>query len=302
LSIQAQGNLAIDFATMRAWVSTGEKTPEPVYEFDLPARGAGADPASWPLVTPSRTVAPWWGDAAWWLCNGLVFWRGKVWATSRVWYETAPQATTVLVAQDGDTITINLPRQKFAGFVKRGPGLDPLLGCGGNQSGQGVATGPTLATLDGHVLLDFDRPELPGANLEHWDERCPREPNYYMAGHVDSWVGWEPRVVNRQLQGRWASDRVFAGGLVLPEGVVYFAWMGTGALDYAAQTDTFALPGMNRTFEYVFDGTAYALKGWRLMTKLRVGGQEIGGDGAVYLTLCDEVTKPAAPVLLSVFA
>jgi hypothetical protein len=42
--------------------------------------------------------------------------------------------------------------------VKRGPGKDPYIGCGGDESGQGGTRGPTLATLDGKVLIAYGRP------------------------------------------------------------------------------------------------------------------------------------------------
>ena len=231
--------------------------------------------------------------------------EGRCGCLPRVFYDTPPSSTEplTLYAMDGEKINLPLHRQAFSGFVKRGPGLDPFIGCGGYESGQGTQSGPSLATLAGQRLISYGWPGEPGANLEHWNERAPRAPNYRpLAGFAnladktpgvpgDSWVGWTPRVVNGQLQGRWASDMIFAGGLVLPEGITYWPWMGIGDLDYRWQTYTFAL--VRHTYAYRYDPRTFQLLGYEAQpqfdTNLDVNGitavlgQELGPDGKVYL-------------------
>jgi hypothetical protein len=295
-----RGAIAIDFSRMKLWmVGHVQVEQTAILEYDLPAMGSGPDPNSWPVVGVSRTISNWWPGAQGY-GHGLIFWRGKLWVSPRVFYAQPGDGNVdtplTLFAQDGETMTFpNLKRQEFSGFVKRGPGLDPLIGGGGAESGQGTIAGPTLATLGGQVLITYGRNAqvtLPGANLENWNRRAPRPPNYrpLRTGTLltvpvpeDSWIGWIPRVVNGELQGRWAADRIFAGGLALPEGITYWPWMGTGDLDYVRQTYTFANGPDNRTYEYRYSGNGefqgyYARPDLGLIT-----GHELGPDGSVYL-------------------
>lgn len=275
-----RGAIAIDFSRMKLWM-VGHVQRNEVLEYDLSAMGTGTDVNAWPAVSPTRTIQGWW-PAAQGYGYGLIFWRGKLWVSPRVFYDQGAEATPLtLYAQDGETIALSLPRQVFSGFVKRGPGQEPLIGGGGYESGQGTAFGPSLATLDGRVLRRYQWAVLPGANREHWNDRAPREPNYSVAN--DDWLGWKPRVVNGVLQGRWASDRIYGGGLLLPEGVTYYAWMGTSDLDYARQTYTFAPDTLNRTYEYRYSPDGQFL-GYAPRPDLGViTGQERGADGFVYL-------------------
>ena len=305
----ARGAIAIDFATNRLWM-VGHPQKQQILEFQLPAMGNGGDVDTWPRVDPVRTIEMFWpgyagGQQTY--ANGLCFWRGKLWVAPRVFYAGGGTESAVgnltLYAPDGDTFATSLPRQKFSGFVKRGPGLDPLIGGGGAESGQGSTRGPSLGTLGGQVLISYGFPELPGANLENWNMRAPREPNYRplrtgtggTANPIpeDSWVGWIPRMVNGNLEGRWATDRVFGGGLVLPEGITYWPWMGTGDMDYAWQVWTFAPEYLNRTYVYRYDASSYQLLGYEAAPQFdtnlapngitAVLGQELGPDGKVYL-------------------
>ena len=200
-------------------------------------------------------------------------------------YAASPvQATGALTlyAPDGDRINLRLPRQKFSGFVKRA-GQEPLIGGGGYASGQGSVSGPTLATMSGQVLLSYEWPPLPGANLEFWNQRAPRDPNYWVIGHGDSWVGWEPRVIKGVRQGRWASDSIAGGGLLLPEGLKYWPIMGTGQLDYALQSIGFAEQANVKTYEYTYDPTTYQFQRYEPAPMALVLGQEVAPDGTVYL-------------------
>jgi len=308
----ARGGIAIDFDRNKLWMA-GHAQRWEICEYDLPAMGTGSDVDAWPRVDPVRIMPPWWPKG---YPNGLAFWRGKLWVAPRVFYDSgaddpntpSPEASSeenlILYAADGETIELPYDRQAFSGFVKRGPGLDPYIGCGGYESGQGTSAGPTLATLDGKVLIEYGWPGEPGPNLEHWNERAPRDPNYRnMVGFAnlgdtaaiavpgDSWTGWLPRDVNGTLEGRWASDRIFGGGLALPEGITYWAWMGIGDLDYRWQGYTFAKE--QRTYRYRYDPTTFQLLGYEAQPQFdtnglnrdsvnAVCGQELGTDGKVY--------------------
>lgn len=284
-----QNNLAIDFDTMRAWVSNGSQGPGDLGEFQLPPMGLGPDPSKWPLVQPTRMLPAWWGYG---YSGGLYYGDltgtgKKLWAVPKVYYDTAPPPTLDLYAQDGEHVVVNLPRQAYAGFVKRAGGQRPYLGGGGDESGSGGIRGPTLATLDGRVLITYGRPFAlaePGDPLAHWNDIAPRDPNYFAGDHLDSWVSFEPRVIDGVLQGRWAADRVFGGGLVLPEGITYFPWMATGSVDYGRQEPTFGVWALRRTYRYVYNPTTFALTSYEKTGLGEVRGQELGPDGSVYLS------------------
>lgn len=286
------GNLAINFPRRRAFVSGGYEGPHPIAEFELPAMSLGSDPTTWGHITPIASHDPWWDYG---YASGLLLWRDKLWTCPKVYYDTAPPLQTQMIAQDGESIWIGsmfnpVGRQAFAGFVKRGPGLDPYIGCGGDESGQGGTCGPTLATLDGKVLITHGRPfDLGPIDSENrpanWNQRAPRPPNYTMAWGDDSWVGFNPRVINGVLEGRWAADRIYGGGLALPEGdICYWARLALGNIDYGWQTSTFVPETHRRTYEYRHDATTFAFKRYELTGLGQVGGQELDADGRVYLT------------------
>jgi len=317
------GTIAIDFSRMKLWVNGNNS----LLEFDLPAMGTGTDINSWPKLTPAGTVPRFWGPDRGYV-NGLCWWRGKLWATNRVFYaipgnpSSPVHPDTKLFAQDGEVITLPLPQQVFGGFVKRGPNQDPLIGCGGYESGQGTSSGPSLANLQGQSLIRYGWPASPGtpdANgvPANWNGRAPRVPNYSVVKSgtnilEDSWVGWNPRLINGVLEGRWASDRLDGGGLVLPEGITYWARLGTGKLDYALQGPTFGASNLNQTYAYHYDPTTFTFLGYeRCVPALEpkghgnlqeyIGGQELGPDGRVYLCQTQQwangTPEPASPVL-----
>ena len=288
-----QGCFAIDFSRMKLWV--GQVYGGSLSEYDLPAMGSGTNPASWPRLTPVRTINGWWpnfsttgasnyeGVATY--VNGLIWWRNKLWAAPKVFYAQNPSPVTTLHAQDGEVITIPLERQVFAGFVKRGPGLDPFIGCGGYESGgSSQSSGPSLATLSGQVLLRYQWPALPGANLEHWNLRAPRDTNYSVNDPGHEWVGWTPRLINGVLEGRWTIDRVFGGGLALSDGYIhYWGYLATGALSYAEMQLGHKDP---LTYRYRYNATTYQFVDFSYQPEFTDGpvlGQEIGPDGKVYL-------------------
>lgn len=308
----ARGAIAIDFSTMTGYM-VGHAQQNYVQVYNLPAIGSGTDVNQWPIVVPTRTIPGWWPTG---YCNGLVWWNGKLWASPRVFYDGYPSAGEPLTIYGIDPtnpaivtpLALPYARQAFSGFIKRGPGQDPLIGGGGYESGQGTVSGPTLATLAGQVLTTYEWLNSPGPNLEFWNTRAPREPNYEptIVDSIvdptpepgDSWMGWTPRTVNGVLQGRWASDRVYAGGLALAEGITYWAWMGTGVLDYRIQTYTFAPDGANRTYEYHYSPQGQFLNyvarpdlSWQPIV-----GQELGPDGRVYLAQGSQWQSASYPV------
>jgi hypothetical protein len=276
-----RGAIAMDFSRNKLWM-VGHSQRQELLEFDLPPMRTGG---GWgEPVQPTKVIPRFWSTGN---AYGLAHFRGKLWVSPRVFYDQPPQSEEplTLYAEDGETIALPYKRQIFSGFVKRGPGLDPLIGGGGYESGQGTASGPSLATLDGQILIEYGWPGTPGANLEHWNERAPREPNYSVLR--DDWVGWQPRTINGELQGRWASDRIYAGGLVLGDGVYYWPWMAAQGnaypLDYAYQTYTFAADGDNRTYEYLYTPQGQ-FQSYRQLPDLGViAGQELGPDGRIYL-------------------
>ena len=293
----AGGAIAIDFSRMKLWM-VGDRRQSTIVEYNLPAMGGGTDLNAWPAVAPVRRIplflTPESGQVVGAgqeqiYCNGLAFFRGKLWASPKVYYDTKTPGYLRLHAEDGEILTLDLPRQMFSGFVKRGPGLEPYVGCGGYESGQGSCSGPTVATLSGQRLLEYGWPGLPGANLEYWNQRAPRDTNYSIA--TDDWVAWNPRTVNGQLEGRWASDRIYGGGLALPEGITYWPSMGTGELKYSMQSATFAPYERNRTYEYQYHSSTFQLIGFWARPDLGaspIGGQELGPDGKVYLAHTDQ--------------
>ncbi len=262
----------------------GHSQRNEIMVYDLPERGTGTDPSQWPIVEASRLIPSFWTGG---YANGVAFMNGKLWVSPRTFYDTSPPPDMTLFAEDGEKIVVALPRQSFSGFVKSADG-SLMLGSGGYESGQGSCSGPSLAKMDGTPLIRFGWPGTPGTAFENWNLRCPREPNYYPINHTNDWVAWEPQPgSDGVMQGRWASDRVLGGGLVLPEGICYWAYMGTGELSYARQSETFGDEVNNRTYKYVFDKSTYQLKSWELVapTNVRVCGQDVGPDGKVYLNV-----------------
>lgn len=228
--LDVTGSIAINFTTNKLYL--GGAGPG-ILIYDLPAMN-GTNVNTWPKLSPSGQINRFWpgtqpGDQGTYP-NGLIWWQNKLWVAPRSFYAVDPAATMPLklYAQDGQTMTFpTLTQQKFSGFVKRGPNQDPYLGCGGYESGQGSQSGPSLARLDGTKLIEYQWPGDPGPGNPpaNWNLRAPRDTNYYPADHsypnqsADYWVAWAPRDTDGDgiLEGRWASDVIFGGGLVLQE-------------------------------------------------------------------------------------
>ncbi|HMO36419.1 MAG TPA: hypothetical protein PKA06_10275, partial [Gemmatales bacterium] len=267
----ARGGMAIDHTGKKLYL-VGHAERDEVYEYELPEMGPGQDPQQWPALKPVRVIPGWWQDG---YANSLAYHEGKLWAAIRKFYDTSPPKTLTLFASDGSQKEINLPRQQFSGFVKSA-GKFPELGCGGYESGQGSAFGPTLATIEGKALIYHD------FNAD-WKSREKREPNYYPVERKDCWTALEPREIQGKLEGRWACDRVYGGGVRLPSGIYFWPYMGIGDIDYARQSTTFA--AKDQTYLYQYDPTNYALIGWKALPELGlITGHEVSPDGKlIYL-------------------
>ncbi|MBL8821253.1 MAG: hypothetical protein JNJ77_01605 [Planctomycetia bacterium] len=268
----ARGGIAIDHANRKLYM-VGHAQRNEVYEYELPEHGIGNDPASWPRVNIVRTIKGWWEGG---YANSLAFYEGKLWAAPRMFYDMKPPRNLVLYAMSGETKNVFLPRQQYGGFVKSA-GKFPEVGGGGYESGQGTSFGPTLGTLDGRKLIHHD---FSGK----WDTREKREPNYYPVTNKDGWTALMPRELNGKKEGRWACDRIYAGGIRLPSGIYYWPSMGIGDIDYNRQNETFA--AKNLTYQYRYNPENYQLIGWKLLPDMGIViGQELSPDGKL-LYLC----------------
>ena len=271
----SSGVIAIDWSTNTLYVG-GHGQGTDILKMALPPLVLGSDITNAPILQAAEVIAGFAGPNC--FNNGLAFFRGKLWTAPKNGYDTNPPSLFSFIARDGDTIPVLLGRQAYSGFVKTGANTDPRVGGGGYCSGQGWATGPTLATLAGQSLINFPQTSV-------WDGREYRDTNYYPVNHVDSWVAQEPRLENGVLVGKWASDRIHGGGLLLPEGYTYWPWQGTGDIDYARQSETFGAG--QQTSAYVYDRNTYQRIGWTLTDLGEIGGQELGPDGKVYLCELD---------------
>lgn len=110
-----------------------------------------------------------------------------------------------------------------------------------------------------------------------WETREEREPNYWPLSS-NSFTALEPR----NGEGRWASDRVFGGGLALPGGICYWAMMGVGEIDYKKQNLTFS--DRAQGYKYTYHNNDHTLIGWEECPLTEVGGHEIDDQGRIYLS------------------
>lgn len=260
-----RGSLAMDFANSKAYVGGFAQTAK-VNEYQYGAMGTGSDSSTWPLLAISQVIEPWWDANVHGGPYGLAMQNGQLICCPRVFYDMTPPATLTLFSRNGMQQSVNVPRQQFAGFVKGHGSLE--LGGGGYESGQGTSLGPTLATLAGNKLI--------GSYGGTWEGRCPRPANYWPHDGKDSWVCLAPR----NGEGRWACDRIWGGGIRHTSGIYYWAWMGTGDLNYARQNECFAASGFDKCYRYRFDPVTYALLGWKEETSMgKVQGQDISPDG-----------------------
>jgi hypothetical protein len=265
----ARGCIAIDWSS-NTLAAGGHAQENNLLLYDLPAMGSGTDPKTWPVLKPKEKVAAFWPADCY--PSGLAWWNDDWWVSPRKYYDMAPPADQTWYSRKGKKLHFKLPRQQFNGMVKTF-GKDPVPGGGGTESGQGSARGPTLASADGKILITHDYDAA-------FEKREFREPNYWPADHKDSWVACEPRNVAGKKVGVWACDCIYAGGLILDDGVHYWPWMGIGEINYKFQNENLA--ATKRTYEYRYD-TTYKLAGWSETPFGPIFGQEFGPKGEVIL-------------------
>lgn len=275
----ARGEIAVDEAN-RMIYQTGHAQRREIYRYEMPDNFGNEDPDSWPIL-PIKEIIPAWSPPTEGYVNGLAMDEaGELWIAPRYFYDMAPPRETNLYARSGAVRNIPVPRQQYSGFLTSQSGKIEYLGGGGYESGQGSAFGPTVTRIaDAKPIISF------GFN-SNWNDRCPREPNYFAHDGKDSWVCLMPRY-NEQgiLEGRWACDRIYGGGIELADGFYFFAWCAVGAVDYAVQSETFDVDGILSTYVYRFDKTGKLLE-WTLMPVVGsqpVVGQDVGRSGRVYL-------------------
>ena len=298
----ARGSYGMDWRTLTLRM-TGQVS-EPYYDntvltYDL----ANAEPMeSFPEVQPTNRVWGWWptekAGGAKQYANGLWFDGTKWWAACRAHYDLHPRGDMDVYGSDGTVWNVPLAQQRFSGFVKPPPDADLIswayFGCGGYESGQGTCSGPTLADYLGNVYLEYDWLPDPGVDLEHWDTRAPRLPDYSVGS--DTWLGWMTRQVADVVQGRWASDWLYGGGVILPDGpLCYFPYQGTGELHYDwggnpngfdQRTITFAEgEWANRSSLLAYDPATFECVEFDRVFDFRgpVCGQEVDPQGRLWL-------------------
>jgi hypothetical protein len=287
----ARGGLAIDWTTRRLFTS-GPANENYIIEYALPSDyGVGSNVLNWPVLTYVRQHPNFWGENIWapgvgWgegYSGGIKIENGVLWVSPKVFYETAPKLLTLYgkVLATGEILKkhTTLSQPAFGGGFVKGH-AEPLLGCGGYESSQGIMWGPTCAREDSSLILSY-----PTINNRTWDGVPPRAPNYFIEPGNPAWLGDNPRIVNGVLEGRWACDRVHGGGIWHPHGMCYWGLMGTGSLSYAYQTEMFSLGENKECYLYTYDAQTFS-KSSVQYTKWNHGlveGNEIDSAGNVYL-------------------
>ncbi len=282
-----RGALAIDFDTQRVFMG-GHAHRQEIVEFSLARRkqeadkakmmapGVGDDVMKWPQLDPVKVHRGFWEGG---YVGGLYFKDGMLWASPKKFYDTKPPASFHLYGKNLATgklkkVPVQLPRQAFGGGFVKGHPKTMFLGCGGYESGQGSVSGPTLATMGGKVLIG-----QPNHGTREFEKRERRPPTYWPVNHTDNWIALKPR----NGVGRWACDRVHAGGIWHARGVAYWALLGIGELDYKRQNETFA--ARTETWLYTYDPRTYDDVKFNKWEHGHVHGHDVAPDGRVYLLI-----------------
>lgn len=319
------GSMAIDHANKKLYMA-GHAQRQEVYEYTLPVHGAAIDINTWPKLVREKLIPGWWGAG---YANGLTVHGGKLWACPRVFYDMHPPSETDIVASTGEKMIVAVPRQSYAGFVKSAGhstrnGLEvpfPMIGGGGYESGQGSAFGPSLSRMNGQTVVLPARAEKKDTNgkvvvtalpertaftadilirrsfASTWDNRERRDTTYWPKNGVDGWTALVPKDVDGdgKVDGCWACDRIYAGGIKHSTGIYYWPWMATsgpdgkpGIIDYDLQNETFCVT--NQTYIYRYDPLTYKLISYKpFPVNNRILGQDISPDGKyLYLMLANQ--------------
>ena len=294
------GGLAIDFE--RGFIyQGGHDQKDDVILYQMPDIGSGepgANHANWPIA---ERVGPlptrFWVEQPWGTNqnlsdhnNGLMIYGGKLWVSSRIKYDAVgTNRSMILCSSDGDRIAVPLDRAGFGGgFIKGHP--EWLIGCGGYRSGSGSKAGPTVARIDGTILLD----QVGFGNMD-FSKRTPRPSGSWPVTGKDEWYGFIPRLngvpVSREDAlngvgiGAWNSDSIFDGGVWTNRGLCFWAMLGFGELDYKFQSEQFAANGASRPYLYTYDPETFARDSvqYEEWPWGQIHGCEIGPDGKLYL-------------------
>lgn len=266
-----RGGLAVDWKTNRVFIG-GHGQENEIHEYTLPPMGKGDNLDQWPILERGATHEKFWGRG---YARGLEVRDGVLWVSARVFYDMKTEPLTLygkdLATGKIHTRPTGLSQPGFGGgFIK---GADRrLIGCGGYESGQGSTAGPTLATADGTVLMD-----RANHGTMVFEDRERRPATYTV--DKDTWLGLAPR----DGVGRWAADRIYAGGVWRPRGLLYWAVLGVGKLDYARQNETFGEATEDWLYSYDpegFDNVAFTR--WPHGT---VFGHAVDSDGRIYLLI-----------------
>ena len=238
-----------------------------VHLYDLRApRGAGADAASYPLVSPLRTwstteLFPRWIDrqnlrdvtvvntATGYLLAGI----------GRVYYNTNPRPITQINVREiigsGATATlgaayeipVNLPKQEFSGFIKHDDARRDLtaIGAGAYDSGQGSVGGLSYAVKQTNGT--WMRLLTPPGFGDTTSPRLPRDADYSCPDGL-TWVCISPA----NGRGTWSTERIGGGGVRYGDNILFIPMLGYGPRTYGHQTYTFGDASLNRAHAYFF--------------------------------------------------
>src|SRR5690606_33770831 len=114
--------------------------------YELSAMGQGETVSDWPILKVVKTIPRFWDTIH---VGGLHVDGDELWVSTRTHYDTNPKNIRLygknLKTDVVQEIPVPLKRPMFGGGFVKGHPSELLLGCGGYESGQGSAAGPTLA-------------------------------------------------------------------------------------------------------------------------------------------------------------
>lgn len=230
-----KGGLAIDFGTMRCWTAghSGNNAAG-IFGYQLPAMGSGTNMQAWPSVVPSWNYgSPYFagGSGLQLYTTGLMYRDGLLWVSGKEFYTASggyPDTVIKKFSLSGSSTTLagtltfaGKPMQAFGGgFIKGGP--QPLIGCGGYESGQGCRSGPCWMDLAGNIINEF--PDF----AAYAPDREKRDTNYSTPSQDPyQWFTGPTGGV-----GYWCDGRIWGGGLIINGFTCFFAELGLGLCRY----------------------------------------------------------------------
>lgn len=273
------GGLAIDFKRGDIYTAGHKQRRNEIIRYKLPDKmGKGDDMSTWPVVKQAEVISGKWGGNA----TGLAVRDDKLWVSPRRQYDTSYDELTIfsIDLETGERQEHKLPVKRAAfggGFWE---GYQELLpGCGGYESGAASVSGPSIIRMDGTRLMN-----PPRHGTMDWQAREKRPPNYSVK--EDHWVALRPRDSDGdgELEGRWASDRLWDGGIWHPRGLFTVVRLGTGELHYRKQGLSFE--DTSETWLYTYDPQTFDRQSVQFF-KWPYGvmyGYASGPDGLIYMS------------------